>query len=60
MDEVLDAIAKMNRRNAAKSVDSFDFSALFTGLEHTLLIEVLGEVVDMAFIWHSRVERNSI
>ena len=48
-EEVVAKIEKINSRNTAESVSSFDFSTLYTMLEHVSLKEELGWVVRKAF-----------
>ena len=46
---VIDAINKLTKRNAAKSISTFDFSTLYTNIPHDKLIQTLNFVVDFAF-----------
>lgn len=45
----LKSIAKINIRKAAKSVSTFDFSTLYTNIPHSLLLEVLDEIIEFCF-----------
>ena len=44
-----DAINRLNKRNAAKSVSTHDFSTLYTNIPHDKLIRALHSVIDFAF-----------
>ena len=46
---VIDSINKLNRRNSAKSLKTFDFSTLYTKIPHQKLLEVLNELIDFCF-----------
>ena len=46
---LIDRIGKINKRNKAKSVMTFDFSTLYTKIPHDLLIQALNEIVDFCF-----------
>ena len=46
---ITDIIRKVNSRNNAKSISTFDFSTLYTKLPHSDLIEKLTEVIDLVF-----------
>ena len=48
-EEVLAKVERVNARNAAHTIDSFDFSTLYTNLEHTTLKKNLRWVVEEAF-----------
>ena len=40
---------KINKRNKAKSIMTFDFSTLSTKIPHDLLIQALNEIIDFCF-----------
>ena len=46
---VLESIQSLNRRNAAKTVSTYDFSTLYTKIPHPKLIDVLNKLIDFAF-----------
>jgi len=46
---LIDRIGKINKRNKAKSVMTFDFSTLYTKIPHHLLIQALNEIIDFCF-----------
>ena len=46
---VINAINKLGKRNAAKSINTYDFSTLYTNIPHDKLIQTLNFVVDFAF-----------
>ena len=46
---VLQTVKNLNKRNAAKSVSTYDFSTLYTKIPHHKLIEVLNKLIDFAF-----------
>ena len=46
---VVDRIEKINNRNKAATISTFDFATLYTKIPHELLIDALNEVVDFAF-----------
>lgn len=46
---VIDAMMKLNKRNKAKSISTFDFSTLYTKLPHNKLLDVLHKLIDFCF-----------
>ena len=46
---LIDRIGKINKRNKAKSIMTFDFSTLYTKIPHNLLIQALNEIIDFCF-----------
>ena len=46
---VIDAIRKLNKRNKAVSIATFDFSTLYTKIPHQKLISVLHSIIDFCF-----------
>ena len=46
---VVSSINKLNKRKAAKSMSTFDFSVLYTKIPHDKLLYVLNEITDFAF-----------
>ena len=46
---LIDRIGKINKRNKAKSIMTFDFSTLYTKIPHDLLIQALNEIIDFCF-----------
>ena len=46
---VVEKLNKINKRNIAKSISTFDFSTLYTKLPRKLLIEVLDNNIDFVF-----------
>ena len=46
---VIDATDKLSKRNKAKSVFNFDFSALHTKLSHAKLLRALHKLIDFNF-----------
>ena len=45
----LESIQKINKRNNAKQISTFDFSTLYTKIPHDELLEVLYNIVDFVF-----------
>ena len=48
-DSLIQCMNKINHRNAAQTVSTFDFSTLYTKIPHNLLIEALEEIIDFVF-----------
>lgn len=48
-EDVINSIKKLNKRNALKSMATFDFSTLYTKIPHEKLLEVMNELVDFCF-----------
>ena len=46
---ITDAINKLNERNIANSISTFDFSTLYTKLPHNKLLMVLHHLIDFCF-----------
>lgn len=46
---VLDSMIKINSKNRAKCISTFDFSTLYTKLPHDKLIDVLNNIIDFCF-----------
>ena len=46
---VIESICNLNKRNAARTLSTFDFSTLYTKIPHDKLKFVLSEIVDFAF-----------
>ena len=46
---ITDAINKLNERNKANSISTFDFSTLYTKLPHNKLLMVLHNLIDFCF-----------
>jgi hypothetical protein len=46
---LIDRIDKINSRNKAKSIMTFDFTTLYTKIPHNLLILALDEIIDFCF-----------
>ena len=46
---VIEKLNNINKRRGAKYISTFDFSTLYTKIEHTSLIEELNNIVDLAF-----------
>ena len=46
---VIEKLDKINKRKGAKCISTYDFSTLYTKIEHSSLIEVLNNIVDFAF-----------
>ena len=46
---VISSISKLNKRKAAKSMSTFDFSTLYTYIPHDKLLHVLNEITGFAF-----------
>ena len=46
---VIDKLNKINSRNKAKSITTYDFSTLYTNIPHNDLIDKLEEVINIAF-----------
>ena len=51
---VISSINKLNKRKAAKSLSTFDFSTLYTKIPHDNLLHVLNEITDFAFKGETR------
>ena len=47
--QVIDKLNKINCRNKAKSIKTYDFSTLYTNIPHDDLIDKLEEVINIAF-----------
>ena len=48
-DPVIKTLKKLNERNQAKSISTYDFSTLYTKIPHTKLKHVLHEITDFCF-----------
>ena len=48
-ENVIKSIEKLNCRNSAKSIKTFDFSTLYTKIPHHELLDVLSELIDFCF-----------
>ena len=48
-EDVLKSISKISRRYSARSINTYDFSTLYTKIPHQKLLEVLNELVDFCF-----------
>ena len=48
-EPVINSINKINKRSAAKTISTFDFSTLYTKIPHDKLINVLDSIIDFAF-----------
>ena len=48
-ENVIKSIEKLNSRNSAKSIKTYDFSTLYTKIPHQKLLDVLSELVDFCF-----------
>ena len=46
---IIDMLDKINKKKAAKSISTFDFSTLYTKITHEDLINKLNEIIDLAF-----------
>ena len=46
---IIDKLKKINLKETAKSVATFDFSTLCTTIPHDLLINVLSEIIQFVF-----------
>ena len=46
---VTEKLDKINNKNNAKSISTFDFSTLYTKIPHDFLIQVLCEIIDFVF-----------
>ena len=46
---VIDKLTKLSSRSAAKNLSTFDFTTLYTKIDHNDLIQVLNSVIDKAF-----------
>ena len=46
---VIEKLNKINKRKGAKCISTFDFSTLYTKIEHSSLIKELSDIVDFAF-----------
>lgn len=47
--KVLKSIAKLNTRRSVKTINTFDFSTLYTKIPHSKLLFVLNELIDFCF-----------
>ena len=45
----LECISKINKRENAKQIRTFDFSTLYTKIPHGKLLDILYKVVDFVF-----------
>lgn len=48
-EEVIKCIKRLNKRNALRSMSTFDFSTLYTKIPHDKLLEVMNEITDFCF-----------
>ena len=48
-NKVLKSIDKLNKRKTAKTINTFDFSTLYTKIPHSKLLDVLNELIDFCF-----------
>ena len=48
-ENVINSIKKLNKRNALRSMVTFDFSTLYTKIPHEKLLEVMNKLVDFCF-----------
>ena len=48
-DPVLESITRINKKNNAKSISTFDFSTLYTKLPHDKLVNELSKIIDFVF-----------
>ena len=46
---IIDKLTQINERKRAKDISTYDFSTLYTKLEHDSLIQNLNEIIDFAF-----------
>ena len=46
---LIEKLDKINKRKGAICISTYDFSTLYTKIEHSSLIEVLNNLVDFAF-----------
>ena len=46
---VVEKMNKINQKNAARSISTFDFSTLYTKIDHKNLIDVLNSLIDFVF-----------
>lgn len=46
---IIDKLTQINERKRAKDISTYDFSTLYTNLEHDSLIQNLNEIIDFAF-----------
>ena len=46
---VIEKLDKINKRKGAKCISTYDFSTLYTKIEHSSLIEVLNSLVNFVF-----------
>ena len=46
---VIEKLDKINKRKGAKCISTYDFSTLYTKIEHSSLIDVLNSLVDFVF-----------
>ena len=48
-DPILESITRINKKNNAKSISTFDFSTLYTKLPHNKLIKELSDIMKFVF-----------
>ena len=48
-EPILESIARINKKNNAKSISTFDFSTLYTKLPHNKLIKELSDIIEFVF-----------
>ena len=48
-DPIIQTIKKLNSRNKAKSISTFDFSTMYTKIPHNKLKSVMDEIVNFCF-----------
>ena len=51
---IVEKMNKINEKNAARCISTFDFSTLYTKIDHTNLIEVLNGLIDFVFVGGSK------
>ena len=59
-ENVIKSINKLNKQNSAKSINTFDFSTLYTKIPHARLLDVLNELVDFCFQGRTRKIRTEM
>ena len=47
--ELIGTLERLNSKNMAKSIETFDFSTLYTKIPHGKLIDTLSEIIDSTF-----------
>ena len=51
---VVEKLNKVNLKGNAKCISTFDFSTLYTKIEHQNLLKTLFSIIDLVFFWRNK------